>query len=213
MYRKKYEISLGWVRIEPTPATTTVSSHSVRRHNHCSTTLVKNKFHGIVLCLISLNDLSDRAYFWCASALIIYKELFGSTGYWSLETLLYLNKLQQRIPAQDHYWCKYFRKQCIERNMKYHWAEWDSNPRRLRRQRLATRVRRHNHCTTTLFKTYYQAVSLINLPCPPEDSDLSFRWAHMPFCWFCHALAHFVFPTSHLILLVGWIVSSCFLLR
>ena len=21
-------------------------------------------------------------------------------------------------------------------------------------------------------------------------ADLSFRWAHMPFCWFCHAAAH-----------------------
>ena len=25
------------------------------------------------------------------------------------------------------------------------------------------------------------------------QADLSLRWAHMPFCWFCHALAHFVF--------------------
>ena len=25
-----------------------------------------------------------------------------------------------------------------------------------------------------------------------EDSDLSLRWAHMPFCWFCHELAHIV---------------------
>ena len=30
-----------------------------------------------------------------------------------------LNKLQQRIPAKDHYWCKYFRKKCIGRNMKH----------------------------------------------------------------------------------------------
>ena len=21
--------------------------------------------------------------------------------------------------------------------------------------------------------------------------DLSFRWAHMPLCWFCHEVAHF----------------------
>ena len=48
----------------------------------------KNKFHGTVLCLISLNDPSDRVYFWCASALIIYKELSGSIGYWSLKILL-----------------------------------------------------------------------------------------------------------------------------
>ena len=45
--------------------------------------LLKNKFHGTVLCLIALNDPSDRVYFWCASALItcIYKELSGSIGY------------------------------------------------------------------------------------------------------------------------------------
>ena len=23
-----------------------------------------------------------------------------------------------------------------------------------------------------------------------DQTDLSLRWAHMPFCWFCHALAH-----------------------
>ena len=43
--------------------------------------LLKNKFHGTVLCLISLNDPSDRVYFWCACGLIMYKELSGSIGY------------------------------------------------------------------------------------------------------------------------------------
>ena len=43
--------------------------------------LLKNKFHGTVLCFISLNDPSDRVYVWCASALMIYKELSGSVGY------------------------------------------------------------------------------------------------------------------------------------
>ena len=43
--------------------------------------LFKKKFHGTVLCLISLNDPSDRVYFWYASELIIYKELSGSIGY------------------------------------------------------------------------------------------------------------------------------------
>ena len=37
--------------------------------------------------------------------------------------------------------------------------------------------------------------------CPHEETlghflasqaDLSLRWAHMPFCWFCHDAAHFV---------------------
>ena len=68
--------------------------------------LLKNKFHGTVLCLISLNDTSDRVYFWCARALIICKELSGSTRYRSLENIIIiqdLNKLQQRNPAQDHY--------------------------------------------------------------------------------------------------------------
>ena len=30
-----------------------------------------------------------------------------------------LNQLQQSIPAQDHYWCEFFRKKYIGRNMKY----------------------------------------------------------------------------------------------
>ena len=67
---------------EPTPATTAAPSPS---ESGVITTaplrLLKNKFHGTVLCLISLNDPSDRVYFWCASALIIYKELSGSIGY------------------------------------------------------------------------------------------------------------------------------------
>ena len=25
------------------------------------------------------------------------------------------------------------------------------------------------------------------------QADLSLRWAHMPFCWFCHEAAHLVF--------------------
>ena len=28
------------------------------------------------------------------------------------------------------------------------------------------------------------------------QADLSLRWAHMPFCWFCHALAHLLQVTS-----------------
>ena len=24
-----------------------------------------------------------------------------------------------------------------------------------------------------------------------DQTDLSLRWAHMPFCWFCRAAAHF----------------------
>ena len=26
------------------------------------------------------------------------------------------------------------------------------------------------------------------------QADLSLRWAHMPFCWFCHGAAHICFP-------------------
>ena len=29
-----------------------------------------------------------------------------------------------------------------------------------------------------------------------EESDLSLRWAHMPFCWFCHEAAH-VYSWNH----------------
>ena len=34
--------------------------------------LLKNKFHGTVLCLSSLNDPSHSVYFWCASAHTLY---------------------------------------------------------------------------------------------------------------------------------------------
>ena len=51
----------------------------LRRHNHSTTRLVKNKFHGTVLCLIFLNDTSNRIHVWCASALIIYKEPSGTS--------------------------------------------------------------------------------------------------------------------------------------
>ena len=26
-----------------------------------------------------------------------------------------------------------------------------------------------------------------------DQADLSLRWVHMPFCWFCHEAAHFMF--------------------
>ena len=56
---------------------------------------------------------------------------------WKYYYNLRFKQIQQRIPAQDQYWCKYFRNKCIGRNMKYHWTEWGSDPRRFRRQRLA----------------------------------------------------------------------------
>ena len=81
-YKEKYEKQLGWVRFEPTPASTAAPSPSESGDRTTAPLrLLKNKFHGTVLHLISLNDPSDRVYFWCASALIIYKELSGSTGY------------------------------------------------------------------------------------------------------------------------------------
>ena len=67
------------MRFEPTPASKTAPSTSESGDiTTAPLRLLKNKFHGTVLCLISLNDPSDRVYFWCASALIIYKELSGS---------------------------------------------------------------------------------------------------------------------------------------
>ena len=40
-------------------------------------------------------------------------------------------------------------------------------------------------------------VSPVNYPDPDPDardaqSDLSLRWAHRSFCWFCHAAAHII---------------------
>ena len=89
VYGEKYEIPLGWVRFEPTPTRTAV--HSTSESGDITTAplrLWKNKFNGTVLYLISLNDPLDRVDFWCACAHITYKELSGSTGYWSLEMLL-----------------------------------------------------------------------------------------------------------------------------
>ena len=77
VYREKYEIPQGGVRFKPTPATAAAPSPSESGPQR----LLKNKYHGKVLCLISLNDPSDRVYCWCANALIIYKELSGFTGY------------------------------------------------------------------------------------------------------------------------------------
>ena len=30
------------------------------------------------------------------------------------------------------------------------------------------------------------------------QADLSLRWAHIPFCRFCHVAAHFYFPVGHI---------------
>ena len=53
MYRKKYEIPLGWVRLEPTPATT--AAPSLSESGDITTAplrLLKTKIWGTVLCLI-----------------------------------------------------------------------------------------------------------------------------------------------------------------
>ena len=74
IYREKYEIPLGLVRFESTPATTAAPSPSDSGDiTTAPLRLSKNKFHGSVLCLISLNDPSDRVYYWCAIGLIIIK--------------------------------------------------------------------------------------------------------------------------------------------
>ena len=54
---------------EPTPATTVAPSPSESRDITTAPLrlLKKNKFHGTVLCLISLTDPSNSIYFWCAN--------------------------------------------------------------------------------------------------------------------------------------------------
>ena len=76
VYREKYEIPLGWVRFEPMPAMTAAPSPSESGDiTTAPLCLLKNKFHGTELSVISLNDLSDRVHYWCASTLIyIYRE-------------------------------------------------------------------------------------------------------------------------------------------
>ena len=64
------------MRFEPTPASTVVPS--LLESEDITTAplrFLKYKFHGTVLCLISLNGPSDRLYFWCACALVIRKYL------------------------------------------------------------------------------------------------------------------------------------------
>ena len=89
-FRKKVcIIPLGWVRFEPMLAMVAVPNPS--ESGDITTAplhLLKKQVSWTVLCLISLNDPSNREYFWCASALIIYKELSGSRGYWSLENII-----------------------------------------------------------------------------------------------------------------------------
>ena len=84
-YREKYEIPMGWVMFEPTPALKAAPNSSESGDiTTAPLRLLKNKFHGTVLYLISLNDQSDRVYFWCARTHCIQGTLW-STGYWSLE--------------------------------------------------------------------------------------------------------------------------------
>ena len=33
---------------------------------------------------------------------------------------------------------------------------------------------------------------------PSAQADLSFRWAHMSFCWFCHVMAHMIISSTFL---------------
>ena len=45
------------------------------------------------------------------------------------------------------------------------------------------------------------------------QADLSIRWAHMPFCWFCREVAHFIFHQSqnlkNKILKLIFIITKC----
>ena len=51
------------MRFEPTPATMAAPSPSESGDiTNEPLRLLRNKFHGTVLCLISLNDLSERVY-------------------------------------------------------------------------------------------------------------------------------------------------------
>ena len=56
------------MRFEPTLALTTAPSPSEPGDTTTAPQrfLKKEKFHETVLCLISLNDLSNRIYFWCS---------------------------------------------------------------------------------------------------------------------------------------------------
>ena len=55
------------------------------------------------------------------------------TEAWQYYYNLRLKQTSTKNSAQDQYWCKYFRKKCKGGNMKYHWVEWGSNPRRRQR--------------------------------------------------------------------------------
>ena len=32
-----------------------------------------------------------------------------------------------------------------------------------------------------------------------QTGQISLRWAHMPFCWFCHEVTHFCFKRQYLV--------------
>ena len=101
------------------PAMTTAPSH-------CTTMLVKNKFHGTDLCLISRNDPSDRVCFLCASALVMHKELwihrilkFGKYYY----NLKFKQTSVKNSGPGSLLMQVFQKKKLIGRNMNYHWAE------------------------------------------------------------------------------------------
>ena len=61
------------MRLEPTPATTAAPRPSESGDiTTAPQRLLKNKFHGTVLCLMSLNDPSDRVCFFGALAHSLY---------------------------------------------------------------------------------------------------------------------------------------------
>ena len=43
------------------------------------------------------------------------------------------------------------------------------------------------------------------LDCSDGQADLSLRWAHMPFCWFCHAAAHLLTVGAKLKFFTQWV--------
>ena len=103
-YREKYEIPPGWVRLEPTLASTVHSPSESGDITTAPLRLLKNKFHGIVLCLISLNDrrieyiLGALTHSLYTRNSLDYKDTEAWKNYYNIRS----KQTSTKNPTQDH---------------------------------------------------------------------------------------------------------------
>ena len=50
-----------------------------------------------------------------------------------------------------------------------------------------------NNLTSWLISRIWPRICMMKVRLADAQADLSLRWAHMPFCWFCQEAAHLQF--------------------